>query len=102
MKVSDAIPFPEYQDVSSKVGSANAAKVQGQSNEILTEDAADFSTDQQKVQDLKAQLANLPDVRQEKVDQLRNAIQSGTYDVSPGKIADAMVRDLGGVEGSSE
>ena len=102
MKVSDAISLPEYQDVSSKVGSANAPKVQDQSKGILTEDAADFSTDPKKVQDLKAQLANLPDIRQEKVEQLRNAIQSGTYEVSPGKIADAMLRDLGGAGGSSE
>ena len=102
MKVSDSISFPEYQDVSTKVGNANAPKAQGQSDALVTEDAADISTDPKKVQDLKAHLAGLPDVRQEKVEQLRNAIQSGTYEVSPGKIADAMIRDLGGSERSSE
>jgi len=34
-----------------------------------------------------------PEVRQDKVDALRNAIQNGSYQVEPGKIAEAMIRD---------
>jgi negative regulator of flagellin synthesis FlgM len=102
MRVIDSISFPEHQDLSVKVGSANAPKAQGQSAAMLTKDATAFSTDQQKVSDLKAQLANLPDIRQEKVKQLRNAVQTGTYEVSAGKIAEAMLTDLGGLDRSSK
>ena len=98
MLVTDSISFPENQDITSnKVGGVDAAKVKGQSDSIgLSQDETELSADLKKVQELKTQLATMPEVRQERVQQLKNAISDGTYEVDSGKIADAMITDLAG------
>jgi len=97
MRIQGSISFPENQDITDKLGGVNAPKVQGQSDRVgFTQDETNLSADLQKVQTLKAQLANLPDVRQERVQELQAAVQNGTYEVGAGKIADAMMTDLAG------
>ncbi|MGO8789738.1 MAG: flagellar biosynthesis anti-sigma factor FlgM [Terriglobia bacterium] len=96
MRVSDSLSFPENQDIASTASNANAPKIQGQSNVSFSQDAADLSSDLQTVQQLKTQLANLPDVSQERTQALQKAVQDGTYEVDTGKIADAMLTDLVG------
>ncbi len=54
-------------------------------------DVANLSTGSEAVQQLKAHLAGVPDVRQQRVNELRQAIGNGTFQVSPAKIADAML-----------
>lgn len=102
MRVSDSLSVPENQDVRSKTGSANAAKTSDQSSVGRSEDATNLSSNLQMVQQLKVQLANLPDVRQDKVEALQKAVQSGTYEVDAGKIADAMLTDLAGPHSGSK
>jgi negative regulator of flagellin synthesis FlgM len=102
MRVCESLPFPENQDIASTAGNANAPKIQGQSSVGFSEDAADLSSDLQTVQQLKSQLANLPDVRQERVQALQKAVQDGTYEVGDGKIADAMLTDLVGPQSGSK
>jgi len=46
------------------------------------------------VENAKAKTANLPEVREEKVAQLREQIQSGTYQVSNRDLARAMIGTL--------
>jgi len=101
MRVGDSISLPENPDVTGKLSNTSASKVQGQTNAGFTEDAAEFSPDLQKVQGLKEQLANVPEGRQERVQELRKAVQDGTYEVSPDKIANAMLTDLAGPQQSS-
>ena len=50
----------------------------------LGEDSVDLSS-------LAAKALETPEVRQDKVDSLRQAIQGGTYSVDPQQIADAMI-----------
>ena len=102
MRVSDSLSFPENQDITSTAGTASAAKTQGQSNVGFSEDATDLSSDLQKVQQLKTQLASLSDVRQERVQALQKAVQEGTYEVGAGSIADAMLSDLVGPQSGSK
>jgi len=95
MRVSDSILFPNDSNVGEKAGGTDTRKAQDQASSVgFSQDLTDFSTDPQKVQELKTQLANLPDVRQERVQELRKAVQDGTYEVSTDKIADAMLADL--------
>jgi len=102
MRVSDSISFPENQDITSKVGGVDTPKVKGQSESpSFTQDETDLSANLQKVQALKTHLANLPDVRLERVQVLQNAISNGTYEVDSGKIADAMMNDLAGEQQGS-
>ena len=95
MRVSDSISLPQDSNVADKVGGAGSGKQQNQAGSVgLGQDVTDFSTDPQKVQELKTQLANLPAVRPERVQELRSAVQNGTYEVSADKIADAMLANL--------
>lgn len=57
------------------------------------EDKATLSTDKASVDTLAAQALNSPEIRQDKVDALRQAIKSGQYKLEPEGIADAMIRE---------
>jgi len=58
-----------------------------------TDDVANLSTGQDAVRTLGAQLRAVPDVRQDVVESLRQAIASGTYRISPDGIAGKMISD---------
>jgi negative regulator of flagellin synthesis FlgM len=60
-------------------------------------DVANLSTGSDAVQQLKANLDSVPDVRQQRVSDLRRAIGNGTFQVSPRQIADAMLADTRGI-----
>ncbi len=60
-------------------------------------DQASFSFDQIRVQSLTAQALAQPEVREAKVQSLRQAIHQDQYSVSPGQIAEALARDFGGL-----
>ena len=53
-----------------------------------------FSIDREKVQRLKSDLDGMPDLRQERVAVLRQAIEAGSYKVLSQQIAQAMSSDL--------
>ena len=46
-----------------------------------------------KVQEARAQLDDIPDVREDKVAELRNQIQNGTYQVDAEKTADKLLKE---------
>lgn len=58
------------------------------------EDTVQLSTGSDALASLKAQLDGVPDIRQDKVQALRHALATGTYQVSPQAIAEAMIADL--------
>jgi negative regulator of flagellin synthesis FlgM len=45
------------------------------------------------VQEARRQLDDIPDVREDKVSQLRSQIQNGTYEINADKIADKMIKE---------
>lgn len=68
-----------------------AAQVAGVPN-----DTVQLSGNQVTLSRLVAQLATLPDVRQERIDALRSAIQSGQFNPSNDEVAGAIVNELAG------
>lgn len=52
-----------------------------------------FSQDVVRLSSLVDQVKSAPEIREEKVTALRNAISSGTYQVSPEALAEAILRD---------
>ncbi len=75
----------------SATASANSSGSVDNSSE--TEDVASLSTGQDAVSTLGAQLSTVPDVRQDVVASLRQAVNSGNYRISPDGIADKMISD---------
>jgi len=59
------------------------------------EDVAHLSSGSDAVQRLKVQLDALPEIRQQRVDALKQAMSDGTYKISPQGIASAMLAELG-------
>lgn len=66
------------------------------SNEVQRpeEDKATLSTSQASIASLTAQALNMPEVRTDKVEALRQAISSGEYKVDPNQVADAMIDSM--------
>jgi flagellar biosynthesis anti-sigma factor FlgM len=67
-------------------GKNNAATGSGQKPDV-------FSTDTVSLGALQAKALSTPEVREEKVQALREAIRNGSYEIDPKQIAESMLRD---------
>lgn len=74
---------------SNRVGSGSSAN-----NVLGGEDQAQLSGAHAQVPALVAQVSQLPEVRQERVHALRQAIQSGHYRTNPDKVAGALFNHM--------
>lgn len=94
MKIDASLAFPENVQPQ-RVGTTGPSPSQNQGERVgLSTDEVQFSVDGEKVQQLKTELAGLPDSRQERVAALNQAIEQGRYNVSDQQIAQAMSTDL--------
>ncbi len=57
----------------------------------MPEEKVDISSKSKEMQQIKNAIANLPDMREEKVQELKTQIEKGTYKIDSGKIAEKMV-----------
>ena len=62
-------------------------------NYVNNSDTVVISDAANRVQEARSQLNDIPDVREEKVSELRNQIQNGTYQIDADKIAGKMIRE---------
>ena len=88
-------PEAEQRPAASSASNASSSSLEVAS----TEDQAQFSGAHVQVAALAAQANQLPEIRQEKVEPLRQSVTSGRYALDPEKIAGAMVSHL--VSGSA-
>ena len=56
-------------------------------------DTVVISAAAKRIQEVRSQLDEVPDVNEEKVAQLRNEIESGTYKINADQIAGKMIRE---------
>jgi negative regulator of flagellin synthesis FlgM len=59
-----------------------------------TQDQAQLSIDSNTIQQLQARLSQVPDVRQDRVNALRQAVNNGSYQVSDQQLSDAIASDM--------
>lgn len=57
------------------------------------DDAATVSVDSARMTSMVAKATSAPEIREDKVEALRQAIANGQYNIDPAQIADAMIRD---------
>jgi flagellar biosynthesis anti-sigma factor FlgM len=76
-------------ELSSQVSTPGTA----QAGKAGTEDRATFTSDSVSVNSLVSTALRSPEIRQDKVDSLRLAVDSGQYELDPAKIASSMVDD---------
>lgn len=58
---------------------------------IIAEEKVDLSTQAKDIQQIKNTLSQLPDVREEKIQEIKSQVEKGTYNVSGEEIAEKMV-----------
>ena len=83
---------PQQVTESSRSGAQNTAPASSSlsANSALAPDQAQLSTVHAQVQALAAQAVQLPEVRQERVVALRQAVQNGSYRPSSEQVAQAV------------
>lgn len=87
---------PQATPEDNRTGAANSAGTSGTNaaprnlGQDLGEDQAQLSGAHTQVLALSAQVAQLPEIRQERVQALRQAVESGQYRVSPEQVAGAV------------
>jgi negative regulator of flagellin synthesis FlgM len=89
-KVNDASMqmIQQYQKIDSVKDEAEKPIAPGAT--IATE-RVDLSNKAKDIQKIKQVLDQTPEVREEKVQELRRQIESGSYAINPGRIADKML-----------
>ena len=60
---------------------------------VAKTDTVNISDAAKEIQEVRKELDNIPDVRAEKVEQLKNQIENGTYEVKSEEIAEKMLKD---------
>jgi flagellar biosynthesis anti-sigma factor FlgM len=79
-------------DAQNSSARASAAKPENAAS-ASSEDTIQISTRHAEVQQLSAQMANVPEVRAARVAPLKAAVQRNSYQPNSGKIADAMLAE---------
>ena len=90
MRISGA----EFERIVAVSDSTKSKRAEAAASPTSTQkaDTADFSAEAQQITDVKKLLAEIPDVREERVKELSEKIASGAYKVSNEEIAEMMLR----------
>jgi len=81
-------PFQQPQDISTTEQVNRKQDKKTESTPAPAQDGVKLSSQ------LQQRLAQTPDVRQERVDSIKQAMQAGTYNVSDSQLADAMFKEF--------
>ena len=60
----------------------------------VKKDAVTLSAQAKEIARARQALSEVPDVNQERVNELKNQVENGTYQMDPGRIASALLNDL--------
>jgi len=104
MKIDPRIQFPNdpasQQVKNSRTAPANSESTSSSSSGISSasgEDTVRLSSAHGEVQTLAAGLAQVPDVRSDRVQALQAKVRDGQYNPGSGEVADAMIKEQTGV-----
>lgn len=97
MKIQGNNPL-EGKDLLNKVQELNQSKNQVKKNETKKEDGPvsdriSLSGRAKEIAELKKQIDELPEIRAEKVEALKKAIENGTYEVDSLKVAQKILEE---------
>ena len=95
MRIDAPLSLPENLQSQKVTGSGSPAPRERPAAVNPEQDQAQLSADGQTIPQLKAALSTVPEVRQERVNALRQAVSSGSYQVSDQQLGDAIASELG-------
>ena len=70
-----------------------AGSSSGSTKNVQSSDRVEFSKTAKDVKDAREQMESVPDIREEKVNEIRDQIEDGTYKIDGKKIAHNMIRE---------
>ncbi len=94
MRVDAPLPLPENLQLQKVERSGSSTNQSRLASVESNQDKAQLSVDSERIEQLKAALSRVPEVRQERVDALRQALGKGSYQVTDQQLADAIHSEL--------
>ncbi|MGO8818156.1 MAG: flagellar biosynthesis anti-sigma factor FlgM [Terriglobia bacterium] len=94
MRINGALPLPENLQTQKVATSGGTPSQISPTPAGSRQDLAQLSLDNTTMQRLKATLAQVPEIRQERVQALSQAISGGSYQISDQQLSDAIGADL--------
>lgn len=93
MKISDNDPFknPEISRPGTKEVQGKGAKRSDPSS-ASAGDKVNISGRAKEIQEMSRLISSFPEIRAERVEEIKNALASGKYHIQPEKIAEKMIR----------
>ena len=89
----DSVNIESYVNQVQDKDKVDAASEQPQQQQTKADTVA-LSNAAKDIQEAQKQLEAIPDVREDKVAQLKEQIENGTYEIDEEKIADKMLKDV--------
>jgi negative regulator of flagellin synthesis FlgM len=93
MRVDAPLSFPENLQPDKVARSGSPTQQSRPAPVDSGQDQAQLSVDNETIQQLKTNLSQVPEVRQERVNALRQAVSNGSYQVSDQQLTDAIGSD---------
>jgi len=94
MRIDGPLQLPENLQPENTQRSATSNSSSGSTQASSTQDKTQLSASAQNLDHLKSALAQTPEIRQDRVEALRQAIGSGNYHVSDQQLATAIYSEL--------
>ncbi|MCX7913276.1 MAG: flagellar biosynthesis anti-sigma factor FlgM [Thermodesulfovibrionales bacterium] len=88
---------PQLQDLSQNVQRINKIESKDASQtskRISPTDKVDISNRAKEIAELMSAINQMPDIRSEKVAEIKKAIEDGTYVIDPKRIAESILREV--------
>ena len=94
MEITDINPGIQYIQQNGKTNDLDKSQnSSAEKNQFSAEDKVDLSAESKEMKKIKDILATTPDVRTEKVAELKKLVESGQYEIKSDTVADKMVKD---------
>lgn len=96
MKIYNNKP-PHLQDLSQNVqkpSNPESKEASQASAKSSSADRVNISSKAREIAELMSVLSQMPDVRAEKVAEIKKAIESGNYNINPAKIAESILNEI--------
>ena len=90
MKIDAPLPLPENRPPEKVERPGSSMSQKGSSRAGGARDEARLSVDRDKVETMRSELSRLPDVRQDRVDAVRQTVRQGRHPVSDQQLAEVI------------
>jgi len=88
---------PQLQDLNQtaqKTAKTEAKEVSNAQQKAAPSDRVDISGKAREIAELMSVINQMPDVRAEKIAEIKKAIESGNYNINPSKIAESILNEI--------